>query len=236
MWTRSASTLCLTLRRGDRLRDLVHARADRPPPALADQPGHPVTGILYTIPSIAAFFLLLPLTGRGNDTALIALVAYMLLIIFRNVLTGLDNVPEETKDAGRGMGLTDASCSGASSFRWPCPRSSPAFGSRRPPRSGWPRSSSSPARAGSASRSSRTSPSSRTCSSPAALAVLLAVVLDGLILLVQRRSRRGPARWRPNDTTLAFLGQFGDAVNFIFHEHESPAGGAQVGGWASCGS
>jgi osmoprotectant transport system permease protein len=66
-----------------------------------------VTGILYTVPSIAAFFLLLPLTGRGKTTALIALVAYVLLIIFRNVLTGLDNVPEETKDAGRGMGLTD---------------------------------------------------------------------------------------------------------------------------------
>jgi osmoprotectant transport system permease protein len=62
-----------------------------------------VTGILYTIPSIAAFFL----TGRGNTTALIALVAYVLLIIFRNVLAGLDNVPDETKDAGRGMGLTD---------------------------------------------------------------------------------------------------------------------------------
>jgi osmoprotectant transport system permease protein len=66
-----------------------------------------VTGILYTVPSIAAFFLLLPITGRGDDTALIALVAYVLLIIFRNVLAGLDNVPEETKDAGRGMGLTD---------------------------------------------------------------------------------------------------------------------------------
>jgi osmoprotectant transport system permease protein len=66
-----------------------------------------VTGILYTVPSVAAFFLLLPLTGRGNTTALIALVSYVLLIIFRNVLTGLDNVPDETKDAGRGMGLTD---------------------------------------------------------------------------------------------------------------------------------
>jgi osmoprotectant transport system permease protein len=66
-----------------------------------------VTGILYTIPSVAAFFLLLPVTGRGNTTALVALVSYVLLIIFRNVLTGLDNVPEETKDAGRGMGLTD---------------------------------------------------------------------------------------------------------------------------------
>jgi osmoprotectant transport system permease protein len=65
-----------------------------------------ITGILYTLPSIAVFFLLLPVTGRGNTTALIALVAYTLLIIFRNVMTGLDGVPEEAKDAGRGMGLT----------------------------------------------------------------------------------------------------------------------------------
>jgi osmoprotectant transport system permease protein len=67
-----------------------------------------VTGILYTIPSVAAFFLLLPITGRGFLTATVALVAYVLLIIFRNVLTGLDNVPAETRDAGRGMGLTDS--------------------------------------------------------------------------------------------------------------------------------
>jgi osmoprotectant transport system permease protein len=67
-----------------------------------------VTGILYTIPSVAAFFLLLPITGRGNETALIALVSYVLLIIFRNILAGLDNVPAETRDAGRGMGLTDS--------------------------------------------------------------------------------------------------------------------------------
>ena len=66
-----------------------------------------VTGILYTLPSIAVFFLLLPVTGRGDLTALIALVGYSLLIIFRNVTAGLDNVPSETKDAGRGMGLTD---------------------------------------------------------------------------------------------------------------------------------
>ncbi len=66
-----------------------------------------LTGILYTIPSLAAFFLLLPITGRGFLTATIALVAYSLLIIFRNVLTGLDNVPDEAKDAGRGMGLTE---------------------------------------------------------------------------------------------------------------------------------
>jgi osmoprotectant transport system permease protein len=65
------------------------------------------TGVLYTIPSIALFLLLLPLTGRGNTTAIVALVSYTLLIIFRNITTGLDNVPEENRDAGRGMGLTE---------------------------------------------------------------------------------------------------------------------------------
>jgi osmoprotectant transport system permease protein len=65
-----------------------------------------VTGILYTIPSVAAFFLLLPLTGRGTDTAIIALTAYTLLILFRNMIDGLDSVPEDSRDAGRGMGLT----------------------------------------------------------------------------------------------------------------------------------
>jgi osmoprotectant transport system permease protein len=65
-----------------------------------------VTGILYTLPSVAVFFLLLPLTGRGNTTAIIALVAYSLLILFRNVIAGFENVPAEAHDAGRGMGLT----------------------------------------------------------------------------------------------------------------------------------
>jgi osmoprotectant transport system permease protein len=71
------------------------------PPLLAG------TGILYTVPSIAFFFLLLPITGRGRDTAIIALTAYTLQIIFRNVLTGLANVPTSVKDAARGMGLTE---------------------------------------------------------------------------------------------------------------------------------
>ncbi len=65
------------------------------------------TGALYTIPSVAFFFLLQPLTGRGNTTALVALVCYTLLIIFRNVITGLAAVPNEAKDAARGMGLSD---------------------------------------------------------------------------------------------------------------------------------
>lgn len=66
-----------------------------------------VTGALYTVPSIAAFLLLLPITGFGDTTAIVALVAYTLLILFRNITTGLRNVPVETVDAARGMGMTD---------------------------------------------------------------------------------------------------------------------------------
>jgi osmoprotectant transport system permease protein len=66
------------------------------------------TGILYTIPSISFFFLLLPITGRGALTAIIALTAFNLQIIFRNVTTGLMNVPENVTEAARGIGMTDS--------------------------------------------------------------------------------------------------------------------------------
>lgn len=65
------------------------------------------TGILYTVPSIAFFFLLLPVTGFGRDTAIIVLSAYTLQIIYRNTMLGLANVPDAAKDAARGMGFTD---------------------------------------------------------------------------------------------------------------------------------
>jgi osmoprotectant transport system permease protein len=70
----------------------------------------PVTqtsAILYTVPTLAAFFLLLPLTGRGFITAQVALVAYTLLILFRGMRTGLDGVPPETVDAATGIGMTE---------------------------------------------------------------------------------------------------------------------------------
>ena len=66
-----------------------------------------VSDVLFTIPSFALFYILLPLTGLGRTTAIIALTAYTLVILFRNTYSGLSNVPEEVKDAGRGMGLTD---------------------------------------------------------------------------------------------------------------------------------
>lgn len=66
-----------------------------------------LTGVLYTIPSLAFFIVLLPITGFGRTTAIIALTAYTLQIIYRNIVAGLDNVPAASKDAGRGMGMTD---------------------------------------------------------------------------------------------------------------------------------
>ena len=66
-----------------------------------------VTTVLYTIPSLSAFFLLQPFTGRGNLTAIVALVAYTLQAVYANVTTGLRNVPAEARDAARGMGLTE---------------------------------------------------------------------------------------------------------------------------------
>jgi osmoprotectant transport system permease protein len=65
-----------------------------------------LTGVLYTVPSIAFFLLLIPITGRGTDTAIIALTAYTLQIMYRNTVAGLANVPAEARDSGRGMGMT----------------------------------------------------------------------------------------------------------------------------------
>ena len=65
-----------------------------------------VTGILYTIPSLAAFALLLPVTGLSRTTALIPLTSYTLLILVRNVVEGLEGVPAEIKDAADGMGYS----------------------------------------------------------------------------------------------------------------------------------
>jgi osmoprotectant transport system permease protein len=66
-----------------------------------------VSGIFFAIPSVAAFFLLQPITGLGYTTAMFALTSYTLLIIFRNITDGLRNVPAETRDAALGQGLTE---------------------------------------------------------------------------------------------------------------------------------
>jgi osmoprotectant transport system permease protein len=66
-----------------------------------------LSAFLYTIPSLALFELLVPITGINRLTAEIGLVSYTLLILFRNTLTGLRGVPPETLEAARAMGLTE---------------------------------------------------------------------------------------------------------------------------------
>jgi osmoprotectant transport system permease protein len=63
-----------------------------------------VTGILYTIPSLAAFAFLVPITRFSLLTAEIPLIAYTLLIFFRNTIAGLDSVPADIREAAEAMG------------------------------------------------------------------------------------------------------------------------------------
>jgi osmoprotectant transport system permease protein len=63
-----------------------------------------VTGVLYTIPSLALFVILIPWTGLSRTTALVPLVAYTLLILIRNIVAGLRGVPPEVREAAQGMG------------------------------------------------------------------------------------------------------------------------------------
>jgi osmoprotectant transport system permease protein len=73
---------------------------------LLEQPTILVTTFLYTIPSLALFELLVAPVGANVYTAEIALVSYTLLILFRNILAGLREVPDEVLDAAEGMGMT----------------------------------------------------------------------------------------------------------------------------------
>jgi osmoprotectant transport system permease protein len=63
-----------------------------------------LSGVLYTIPSLGLFAVLAPFLGIGRETVLIGLVTYALLVIIRNTLTGLRQVPAEVRDAAEGMG------------------------------------------------------------------------------------------------------------------------------------
>ena len=64
------------------------------------------TGVLYTIPSLALFVILIPYTGLGERTAIIALVLYSLLAIVRNTAAGIESVAPAALDASSGMGMT----------------------------------------------------------------------------------------------------------------------------------
>jgi osmoprotectant transport system permease protein len=64
-----------------------------------------VSGVLYTVPSLAFFAILIPYTGIGKTTAITALAVYSLLAIVRNTAAGMNEVPAATIDAARGMGM-----------------------------------------------------------------------------------------------------------------------------------
>src|SRR5829696_6549512 len=63
-----------------------------------------ITGVLYTIPSLAAFALLVPVFGFSMLVAFIPLTTYTLLILFRNIVAGFQGVPREVLEAADGMG------------------------------------------------------------------------------------------------------------------------------------
>jgi osmoprotectant transport system permease protein len=65
-----------------------------------------VTGIIFIIPSLALFTLLIPLLGLGMKPAIVGLSSYTLLILLRNVVTGLRGVPNDVLDAADGMGYS----------------------------------------------------------------------------------------------------------------------------------
>jgi osmoprotectant transport system permease protein len=65
-----------------------------------------VAGFLYTIPTLAFLALLIPLVGLGRTNAIIAMVAFSLVVLIRNVATGIRGVAPDVIDAARGMGMS----------------------------------------------------------------------------------------------------------------------------------
>jgi osmoprotectant transport system permease protein len=65
-----------------------------------------VSGILYTVPTLAFLALLIPIVGLGKTNAIICMVAFSLMILVRNIATGIREVPADVTDAARGMGMT----------------------------------------------------------------------------------------------------------------------------------
>ena len=74
-------------------------------PATA-QPLITLCGVLFTIPSLALFILLLPFTGLSLTTSLIGLTLYSLLILLRNVLAGMEKLPQAALESARALGYT----------------------------------------------------------------------------------------------------------------------------------
>jgi osmoprotectant transport system permease protein len=72
----------------------------------AEQPIGVLSALLYTVPSLALFQILVPFTGITRTTVEVALVGYTLVILFPNIVAGLRSAPDDVLEAARGMGLT----------------------------------------------------------------------------------------------------------------------------------
>lgn len=64
-----------------------------------------ISGIIYLIPSMALFALLIPILGLGKKTAIVTLIIYSQFILIRNIVKGLEEVPKSLLDAGKGIGF-----------------------------------------------------------------------------------------------------------------------------------
>jgi osmoprotectant transport system permease protein len=71
-----------------------------------EQPFGIISALLYTVPSLALFQLLVPFTGITTTTVEIALISYTLVILFPNIIAGFRSVPADVLEAALGMGLT----------------------------------------------------------------------------------------------------------------------------------
>lgn len=67
-----------------------------------------ITGVLYTIPTLALLALLIPIVGLGKTNGILAMVMFSLMILIRNIATGIRGVPPDVVDAARGMGMSGA--------------------------------------------------------------------------------------------------------------------------------
>lgn len=66
-----------------------------------------IFSVIYSVPSLALFALLIPVTGLGKTTAILVLTIYNQFLLLRNFLTGIDEVKPEILEAAKGMGLSD---------------------------------------------------------------------------------------------------------------------------------
>lgn len=65
-------------------------------------------GAIYSVPSLALFALMIPITGLGDETAIIALVIYNQYLLIRNILAGINGIDKSILEAGTGMGMSQS--------------------------------------------------------------------------------------------------------------------------------